>query len=327
MEPTTTINKPHAKYFFLQLGIIALLYTAVTTFLSFCFDVINYLFPDRQAYSFDPYSTSLRLSVSVLIVVFPVLIYLSRLVHKELIAHPEDRQLSVRKWLSYLTLFLAALAIIVDAIVLLNTFLSGEISARFIAKFAAVLIVAFAVFWYTVRDLKGIYFEKPQLLKLFTYITSAVVVVSIIGGFFVMGSPAKQRMLRDDMERQNDLSSLQSQVLNYYQDSGTLPMSLDNLKDDFGYYNEGIFVDPVTLIAYDYSVIPATTSIAFELCASFDLESVTEDMQGRGDYKRNSYSSIDYYGYGGRFEHEEGRNCYTRIIDPVKHPVYKQTTN
>lgn len=327
MEPTTTINKPHAKYFFLQLGIIALLYTAVTTFLSFCFDVINYLFPDRQAYSFDPYSTSLRLSVSVLIVVFPVLIYLSRLVHKELIAHPEDRQLSVRKWLSYLTLFLAALTIIVDAIVLLNTFLSGEISTRFVAKFAAVLIVAFAVFWYTIRDLKGIYFEKPQLLKLFTYVTSVVVVVSIVGGFFVMGSPAKQRMLRDDMNRQNDLSSIQSQVLNYYQTSGKLPESINVLKDDFEYYNEETFIDPVTNNQYEYKVVTGTTSIAFELCAEFDLESVTDDVQGRGGYKANSMYSVDYYGFGSSFEHVKGKNCYTRTIDPIKHPVYKQTTN
>ncbi|MEN9647270.1 MAG: hypothetical protein RLY57_74 [Candidatus Parcubacteria bacterium] len=324
MEPTTTVTRPHAKYFFLHLGIIALLYTAVTTFLSFCFDVINYLFPDRQAYAFDPYTTSLRLSVSVLIVVFPVLIYLARLVYRELVAHPEDRHLSVQKWLSFFTLFLAALTIIIDAIVLLNTFFNGEISSRFIAKFAVVLIVAFVVFWYTIRDLKGVYFEKPHLLKLFTYIVSAVVFASIIGGLFIMGSPATQRMLRDDMDRQNDLSSIQSQVLNYYQNSGKLPESINVLKDDFSYYNEETFVDPATKNQYDYKVVTGTTSISFELCADFDLDSTTNDMKGRGDYKAYSSLSIDYYGFGSSFEHVKGKNCYTRTIDPVKHPVYNQ---
>jgi hypothetical protein len=320
MEPINQAAKPHAKYFFLQLGVIALLYTAVTTFITFSFDVINYMFPDRQAYAFDPYDTGLRLSVSILIVVFPVLIYLSRLVHKELIAHPGDRQLSVRRWLSYLTIFFAASAIVVDLIVLLNTFLNGEISPRFIAKFAVVILVAFAVFWYTIRDLKGIYFEKPQLLRLFTLITGGIVLASIVGGFFIMGSPAQQRKLRDDLNRQNDLGSIQSQVLNYYQNSGTLPM------DDFGYYDENTFIDPVTLIAYDYSVITATTSIAFELCAEFDLESTNDDMKGRGEYNKFSSYNIQTIEFGleNQFKHSKGRNCYTRTIDPVKYPVYKK---
>jgi hypothetical protein len=219
---------------------------------------------------------------------------------------------------------------VVDLIVLINTFLNGEISARFFAKFAVVLAVAFAVFWYTVRDLKGVYFERPKLLRLYTIIVSAVVLLSIIGGFFIMGSPAKQRMLRDDQNRVGDLSSIQWNVLSYYQRTGALPNALTDLKDDFnGGWYEDTYIDPATEAPYEYAKLTGTTSISFELCATFDL--ATQDLDGRGAYGRGGYGGtyydMSYPSYAGdfdqNFKHTEGRNCFTRTIDPALYPVYK----
>jgi hypothetical protein len=334
MESSTS----SAKYFFLHIGIIALLYTVVTTFITFTFDVINYLFPDRQAFAADPYSSSLRTAISVLIVAFPVLIYLSRIVHKELVAHPENRGMAIRRWLSYLTLFLSGAAIVIDLIVLINTFLGGEITSRFFYKVIIVLVVAFAVFWYTIRDLRGVYFEKPKLLRLFTLLVSFIILASIVGGFLIMGSPAKQRMLRDDMNRVGDLQTIQWNVLDHYRTTGNLPGSLEDLKDEFyapDYFND-LYTDPETGEPYEYRPLTATTSqqLPFELCATFGLDS--QDLKGRGGYGYGrggwgmDYVEMSYPSYPGdfdnNFKHTEGRNCFTRSISKEKYPVFELET-
>jgi hypothetical protein len=274
-------STPQAKYFFLQLGIVVALYTAVISFLTFAFDVINYTFPDRQAGYFDPYSTGMRFSISILIVVFPVLIYLSRMMWKALSADPMSRDLPVRRWLSYLTLFVAGVAIIADLIALVNTFLNGEITARFVSKVVLVLIVAFGVFWYTMRDMKGVYFERPQLLKLFTSIASAVVIISLVAGLFIIGSPASQRKLRDDMARANELQSIQWEIVSRYQQTGKLPFTLDELADPLYPQGKDRFLDPKTDEPYEYRTIASTTP-SFELCATFELDSKSDDTKAVG---------------------------------------------
>ncbi len=322
-----------AKVFFLELGILAALYISVASFLTFIFQIINYAFPDRQAYAADPYSTGMRFAISTLIVVFPVLIYLSHLAYKMLTAHAELRTAAIRKWLSYLTLFLAGAMIVIDLITLVNTFLSGEIGARFSLKVFAVLLVAGLVFWYTIRDLKGIYFKRPTLVRVFTIVVSVIVLVSIIAGFIIIGSPAKQRMLRDDMDRVNDLTSIQWNILNHYQTTGDMPGTLNDLKDqlyDQSYFDD-TYTDPKTGEAYEYRPLTSTTtlSLPFELCATFELES--QDLAGRGDYVSGGTVMPDavsrpYYGgdFDSNFKHIAGRNCFTRSIDTKKYPVYEK---
>ncbi len=323
-------QNPIAKVFFLQLGIIVALYTAIVSFITFGFNVINYIFPDRQAYAYDPYSTSLRFSISILIVVFPVLIYLSRLMWKMLRENVSGRDLLIRKWLSYLTLFLTGAAIIVDLIALVNTFLNGEINDRFISKVTLVLIVAFGVFWYTIRDLKGVYFERPQLLRLFTIIASVIVLGSLIGGLMIVGSPASQRKLRDDMTRTSHLQSIQWDVVSFYQRTGKMPNSIDELVDPLYPEAEERFKDPETGEKYEYKSIASSTP-AFELCATFALDSKDDYYKGRGEFGGIgggvSRPMVDYYypDMNQNFEHTAGRNCFTRSIDPKRYPVYPPT--
>jgi hypothetical protein len=240
-----------------------------------------------------------------------------------------SRDLPVRRWLSYLTLFVAGIAIIGDLIALVNTFLNGEITARFISKVVLVLIVAFGVFWYTMRDMKGVYFERPQLLKLFTSIASAVVIISLVAGLFIIGSPASQRKLRDDMARANQLQSIQWDVVNRYQQTGKLPLTLDELVDPLYPQGKDRFLDPKTEQPYEYRTIASTTP-SFELCATFELDSKSDEYKGRGGYGMGggimpSFPTRDSY-YPPEmiesFEHTAGRNCFTRSIDPVRYPIY-----
>jgi hypothetical protein len=314
-----TLPPKTSKYFFLELAIVVALYTCVTTFITFAFGVINYLFPDDLALGF--YSSSMRYSISVLVVMFPVMIVLYRSMFKLLQLHPEDRDNTPRRFFSYLTIFLAGVTVIVTLITLINTFLNGEVTPRFFSKIVVVFLVSFALFWYTLRDLKGIYFEKPYLAKIFTIIISAVVVASIVGGLFIVGSPAKQRKLRYDNERVNEMSSLQREIVTYYQRTGMLPSKVMDLHDSLtGYSSVDRFTDPESKKEYDYSIV-SEKALTFEICANFNLDA--EDNAGKGAYINSRYNyDYEYYGWVDDIgDHKKGTNCYERTIDPLRYPV------
>jgi hypothetical protein len=60
----------------------------------------------------------------------------------------------VRKWLLYLTLFVAALIIIIDTVMLVQGLLNGELTVRFLMKLLTVFVTAGAIFGYYFYDLK-----------------------------------------------------------------------------------------------------------------------------------------------------------------------------
>ncbi len=74
---------------------------------------------------------------------------------------PERRGSKVRKWLTYLTLFVAATILTGDLITLLYNLLGGELTSRFLLKAATVAAIAGGVFGYYLWDLRGEERETP----------------------------------------------------------------------------------------------------------------------------------------------------------------------
>ncbi|MES3005496.1 MAG: DUF5671 domain-containing protein [Patescibacteria group bacterium] len=333
---TTIKPKVTAKDFFLHIGVIAALYVFATSFLSFMFDIINFVFPDRQAYYADPYSSGMRFALSTLIVSFPILLVLLRNIYKDLLANPAKRELTLRKWLIFLTLFITFVTVAVDLIVLLNTFLGGEISTRFLLKVVTVFIVAGGIFWTTLSDLRGVFFENPKKRKIALSAASIIVVAAVVWGFTVIGSPSSLRDLRDDNQRLSDLQNIQWQIVNHYQTKGTLPATLSDLNDPLSNYM--IPKDPATDAPYEYRTIAATTTPVvksatttptFELCGTFAKSS--QDLEGKGGYsgigRGVTYPSDVYVdpSFGGdNWKHDAGRACFIRTIDPLKYPIFEK---
>jgi hypothetical protein len=61
----------------------------------------------------------------------------------------------VRRWLTYLTMFVAASILIGDVISLVYTVLGGELTVRFVLKVLTVGAIAGSVFGYYMWDLRG----------------------------------------------------------------------------------------------------------------------------------------------------------------------------
>jgi hypothetical protein len=141
-----------AREAFLYLVLFTTLFLSAFYFGDALFELIDKAFPDPAGSSFS--ASSLRWSLAFIIVCFPVFLLLTVLQQRELKAFPEKRDSRVRKWLTYMTLFVASGFVIGDLVVLLGYFLEGQLSARFLLKVLVVAVLAGTAFTYYLRDLR-----------------------------------------------------------------------------------------------------------------------------------------------------------------------------
>lgn len=317
MEP----NKPKttAKDFFLHAAAMVLLYTSVGSLLTLLFNIINYKFPDvlsNSYYYYDPYTASMRFALAALIILFPVFLGLTYYINRELRREPVRREVAIRKWLLFLTVFLAAALLIGDLIALVHVFLNGEITTRFILKILAILVVGGFTFGYYTLDLRERYMSSPRTGHLFGVIAAIAVLASIVSGFLIIGSPSTARMIRFDEQKVQQLSELQWRILNYWQQKQKLPTNLMELNDSISGFT--VPMDPQTGEAYEYEAAGALT---FKLCATFNKDS----SERRRTSRSGSVAMPIGAGIKGEnnWEHGVGRVCFDRTIDPELYRPYK----
>ncbi len=289
--------KTSPKDFFLHLGATIALYASVMALITLAFTIINKAFPDNLSNYFDV--SQFIWPISILIVLVPILYVLEWLVDRDIANIPEKRDIGIRKIRMYMTMFLTGATIAVSIIILINIYLRGEITDRFIFKVAVCILVSAVVFTYYILAKA----DKPKqkgMRKIIASIGLIFAIGSIIGGFIIIGSPAKQRAIRFDSQRIDDLSSIQYGISNYMQSGSALPTSFEDLKNKNVYFSST--VDPETKIPYEYRVISPTK---FELCATFSRPSLESDDGLRSRYEINN----------GSWQHDKGRECFEREVE------------
>ncbi len=294
------MDKPHTtpKDFFLYVGAIIALYVSAGSLLAVLFAIINAVFPDALNPYYGYYTGGMRFAIASLIIVFPIYVGLSWIIRRDIVANPAKRELSVRKWLVYLTLFVTGLVVVGDFIAVLNVFLGGELTVRFIAKVVAILVVSGAVFAYYLYDIRRSAVENKTVSRAIVIASAFLVLGSLAWGFSVMGSPATARNIRFDSTRQSDLQNIQWQVLNVWQQKGAVPTKLAELNDSLSYFS--VPVDPETGAQYVYEKVGPK---AFKLCATF---------------ARSADSDANW-------KHGAGLVCFDRTIDAELYPVNMPT--
>jgi hypothetical protein len=148
-----------AREAFQYMVLFATLYTSAYYLGSLLFDFINLSFPDpswvTDGFAYDEYAReSIRWSVSALIVAFPVFLYTSWLTSRAIALDPVKRSSKIRRWLTYLTMFIAATVLIGDVTTLVYNLLGGELTVRFVLKVLTVALIAGTAFTYYLRDLR-----------------------------------------------------------------------------------------------------------------------------------------------------------------------------
>lgn len=304
MSPTI---KTTPKDFFLHLGVTVSLYIAVISLLNLSFTVIDYYFPDNLAGYFS--ASSVSWPVSIIIVLFPIAFFLKRIVSKDMLLDSTKKDIWINKWRIYLSIFLTGATIVTDLIILINTYLGGEISTRFVFKVIITLIISGILFTLFLFE-RGFNNDKKTTKIVLKIIMGIIILVILILGFISVGSPYKQRSLRFDNERINDLQSIQWQLVNYWQQKGKLPEILNDLNDPIA----GIIipVDPENSSNYNYLNFNKGPA-SFNLCATFSLSN-----QNTNDINK-PYQVIG--GIEDNWKHDAGKVCFTRTIDPEKYPI------
>ncbi|MBI2053983.1 MAG: hypothetical protein HYT36_01445 [Candidatus Staskawiczbacteria bacterium] len=315
-QQTTKRNLP--RDVFLHLLAIITLYWSAVSFVTLLWQFINYFFPDVLAryYSYTGFTGPIRFAVSSLIIVFPVFMLVSWYLNKIYRRETAVRESKIRKWLIYLTLFIASLIIIGDLIAVINMFLGGEITIRFILKAFSVLLVAGFVFGYYLDDVRRE--TVTGLAKPFALASGGLVLIAVVSAFFIVGSPATARLMQIDQQKISDLQNIQSQIVNYWQRKEQLPPKLSDLQDTISGFR--VPADPETGASYEYN-IKDQTALIFELCATFnregkDINRYYEPAPFSGPVKGGQYSNWD---------HEAGRVCFERNIDKELYPPINKT--
>lgn len=294
------IHKTRVRDFFLYFLAIITLYTSVWGFIDLLFEYINKLFPDSLFHGSFFSEGSLRTSLALLVIMFPVYLGVTWFLRKDIIRSPEKRDFIFRKIFLNFTLFVAALTIIIDLVTLVNNFLQGELTVHFFLKVFVVFLVAGAVFAYYLWDLRRETLPTSQPSRLLAIIAATIVGISIMGGFFVIESPFLHRLRRLDEQRISDLQLTHTYLFNYWQQYNALPRSLPHFEED-----TPLVVlprDPETGAYFEYKTIDERT---FELCASFAL--ATMEKEERRPYY---FSDPALLTFETNWEHGKGRTCF-----------------
>jgi hypothetical protein len=305
------------KDFFLWAMAMIALYSSIFALITLLFSYIDHTFPDALNYYVDAYGSGMRIQIATLLVMFPLFLALMRFIRRDIERDPTRKDIWIRRWALYLTVFIAGLSIIVDLIVLVNNFLGGEITMRFILKILVVLGVAGVAFMHFLADIWGYWMQWPNRARYVGWGALALVVATIAAGFVIMGSPAQIRLYRFDDNKVNDLQSIQWQVVNYWQQKEMLPATLADLQDPIS----GFMVpkDAQTGADYRYEVV---SPMSFKLCATFNAETQSNSIN-------NAYSrAVMPLEMGGKdlmsdsWQHGAGETCFERTIDPERYPPY-----
>lgn len=303
--------KATPKDFFVWLGAIITLYASTGALITLLFQYINYAFPDPlELYYVEPYSGPMRFAMASLIVLVPVALYLLRVIRRDIEREHGKSELWVRRWALVLTVFLAAAIVVGDLITLVNYFLGGDLTTRFLMKVGVVLLVAGGMFLHFLADIRGYWIREPRRAKLVGAGAGVLVVASIAAGFFIMGSPAQVRLYRFDDQKISDLQSIQWQVVEYYRSKQVMPETLSALEDPISGFK--VPSDPQTGSEYGFE---ATGENSFWLCAEFNMVSTKIDR---------TFERPVMIGGEENWQHGTGKECFKRTIDPELYPPYEK---
>jgi hypothetical protein len=145
-----------AKDAFFHLLAFGTLATWIGSLASLVYTLIDKYFPDAAAYNGYYSSPTYTISTQLagIIVAFPIFLWMMWLINRDIAKNPERAESSVRRWLTYLALFIAAGFVIGDIITFLASFLQGALTIHFVLKVITVLVLAGGIFIYYLSVLR-----------------------------------------------------------------------------------------------------------------------------------------------------------------------------
>lgn len=295
-----------AKFAFLYLlSLVALSFVAVNVG-QIIFQFINkYIFDvlgqNNAAFS----SEILKFAIASLVIATPTYYFCNKFIYSSLYKGDLDKESGVRKWLTYLIIFVAFLVMIGSLIAILVNFLNGALTNQIILKCLTTLLISGIVFSFYFYDIRreNIQGQKDRVLKIYFFASLFLIVITFVASLFIVESPKLARNRQIDQKVIGNFYEIDANLNSYYQTNKKLPAQLSDLKTEFPYLNDSLFQNPVTNEVFKYQI---KGDREYELCATFltDAKDTTKNRD------------ISYY-TDSRWPHGLGYQCLTQRIQPL----------
>lgn len=299
----TKNNSPKFAFWYL-LSLVALVFVAFSVGASI-FQLINKYIPDiaEQNYQFRVSMELLKFAISALIVATPLYFWMQSLIFKNLKSGELDKEVGVRKWLTYFILLVAAVVVLGYLIATINSLLDGEITTKFILKTLTVISIAAIIFSFYFYDIKREDVTKgaDKTIKVYLFGSLVLILASLVFAFTIIESPKVARNRKIDQQLVNNFYNINGAVNNYYLANKKLPTNLEMLLaiDDNALLGDNL-VNPNTKKNIEYKVV---SDNQYDLCTDFLTDSSQEP-------------------YRGEWKHKVGYDCVTMTVySPLEVPV------
>jgi hypothetical protein len=149
-----------AREIFVNLLAYTALYTVAISLIVLSFNCLDLLLPDPawQKWEFSEASirSAIRWSLASVIIAGPLFFGLARMIASEVHRNPSKTPSSIRKGLTYLTLFVASITLMFDLITLLYYLLEGELSIRILLKAMALCAIVGLVISHCILSMRNL---------------------------------------------------------------------------------------------------------------------------------------------------------------------------
>ena len=281
----------HAFFYlvsFLSLGFVA--YNVGALF----FEIINHYFPaELESWRNTLSQSNLKFSLASLITTAPVFFIITQLINSNLITARFNFESGIRKWITYIALFITTGFIIGDLISTIFNFLDGELTIRFFLKALTIFVIAGAIFYYYLTDIKS---EKAhEKNQLWNMVFWGLVLIPFVWSLFLVESPKIARMKKLDQQIIDVIDDLQIEIYEFQKSYSRLPKSLKEVEKSTGKQKNGYVKKMIT----DYQIrYRQTSEEKYQLCAKF-----TRANQRDKENERQ-------YTHGSEWLHGAGNHCF-----------------
>lgn len=304
-------NAPKFAFFYL-LSLVALIFTSLSVGI-IIFQIINKEIVDIISQYPGSYSDgAMKFAISTIIISTPVYYFTARQIYRSLFRGSLDEDAGVRKWLTYFILLVSIVVMIGWLIGIINGFLDGELTTKFILKAITALAISGSVFSFYLYDIRreGIKGKKDKVINVYFYASLLVILIAFVASWFIVESPTETRKRKSDQNIISSFYTIDSHLNDYYQRNEALPESLEDLSaDKYTGLESDDLANPFTGKEYEYKVINAEE---YELCTDFQ----TSNKEVDNDNYYNGYRDEQW-------QHEVGHQCIAKRINErlLKEPM------
>ncbi len=295
-----------AKFVFFYLThLVSLVFIAVA-FGTIIFQTINKKIPDSlNLYSAVYNSTLMKFGIAALLVFAPIFYIVNRFIFRAVRQGEIKRDSGIRRWLTYLILFVSFLVFAGYLTSFVFNFLDGELTLKFVLKTITVLVIAATIFSFYFYDIsrKQTEGQRSLVVRIYFFSTLFAITIVFIGSFFVADNPFLERAKKMDEDILNKFNTIDNCVEMYYAENEIMPGNMEEIKSECPYISEKAIVDENTGKFFGYHLKQDRT---YELCAEFHASNRDEE----GNLRNYIYYSSD----SESFLHDAGWQCLERKI-------------